>query len=286
MKYIKTNLHPVMMRFLKKDDYDHPAGISATGLIDSPKVFVLTQRHRDEIVIDPRMGWKANAGSAIHSWMENKSEASEETEVRLYGEINGQKVSGKFDMLKAVTNDSGLLELHDFKTTSPWTFKDDNVKVVEQYGQVLPVTKWLEQFSVYRWLLKENGIDNISSQAWVHVFILGWNRNDVKKGWMSSFYPTYDCFSGIVPLLSYSEIYDRMAKTLDVIRVCTNLLDDELPECSDKERFGSSHGRCSFTPMPSGEFQLPWCPVWRWCKQRSTDKDPVKGVIEKILEVE
>lgn len=271
MKYVKTNIHPVLRKFLLRDEYDHPDGISATGLAESTRVIVLKERHKEEITSDYRMGWRAQIGTAVHAMMEDVVDDGEKEE-RLYMYIGDQLVSGKFDLL--IPTDHGTYEIHDYKTTQPYQFEKEKQLVDKEQGCVAYLKKWQKQMSVYKLLLTESKGIKIESSATIHCFCMNWDVRQSKR----PFYPKFELFSVQVPLLDCHETLQQMRLKVEEIAAARLVPDFKLPDCTSEDTWEGN--RCCFKQRGDGRWQIPWCPVYKWCGQRDESGDPVDSGIE------
>lgn len=125
------NLPDAMVKALVFDDYDyHAAGdISATGIIQPPRIRQLTKRHRKEITEDvSELIWRM-AGSIGHKIVERGAGPNVFSEERLTMQLAGWTITGKVDLMRtAVTNIDGwntdTYAIEDFKFRSVWAAKD------------------------------------------------------------------------------------------------------------------------------------------------------------------
>lgn len=212
-----TDLPDYLFEWLRQDEYDYEEGVlSATDLIYPVRRLILMQRHFDEIVLDCTDRISRRLGTAIHESFEKVPMPGIEKENRLYTEMSGQKLSGKYDMLKELPGDK--YKLIDIKTTSVWT---------HIYGS----HKWREQLSIYRYLCRANGY-KVLEFADVCLVFTDWKRSEAKY---NKDYPQYRVFVISINLMSYKETKEFIKGKLETYLAVKELPDDELPECTDEE---------------------------------------------------
>lgn len=245
-----TNLTGVplsLAAFLAHDSYDYdPHTISATSLIKPLKQRILASRvPPGAFPVDVLSLVKSRMGSAIHDavekvWVAGHYRESMKLlgypqavidrvvvnpdpnnlppgaipvymEQRLYKEIEGQKVSGKFDFVA-----EGRLE--DFKSTSTFTW----IKGTKTEDYQL-------QGSIYRWL----GPHIITEPYMVIQFIFtDWKEGIAKT---DKNYPQRPVEPLQIPLLSLEDTEDFVVDRLRQYKAMKDLPEEELPMCSDKD---------------------------------------------------
>ena len=136
-------------------------------------------------------------------------------ELRSFKEINGVKVSGKFDFVG-----NGALE--DFKSTSTFTW----IKDTKDEDYIL-------QGSIYRWL----NPDIITSDIFTIQFIF----TDWSKGMSYSTpnYPPRRMMPRKFKLMSLADTEQFVVGKLNAIQQYYNAPDELIPECTDKELWRS-----------------------------------------------
>ena len=230
-----TNNHELpdyLERWLKFDDYDYVEGaISATGLIAPVRAAVLKKLFFDKIEIDLSDMIARRLGTAIHNSFETIPMPDITKEQRVLTKVNGQMISGKYDMLKKL--DDELSRLIDIKTTSVWN---------AIYGSSLE--HWKLQLSIYRYILQHRGwtlIDGefvkrkaqrIDRHAEVCLVFTDWKRSEAKTN------PTYPKIRvGSIPMDLFGNkfIENYIIERLNLIEEASKLPLDELPYCTDEE---------------------------------------------------
>ena len=129
-------------RAVLNDPYDASGSdISATRLLQPPRINVLTKKHWDEIEEDVSDRIWSLLGQSVHHVIERASEGTEDiTEQRLFVKndlTHGWTLSGAFDYL---SHDGQLI---DFKTTSAWSAMDASIKGKPEWEAQLNILDWL-----------------------------------------------------------------------------------------------------------------------------------------------
>lgn len=243
----ETGISLSMAVYLAHDQYDYnddPNTISATALIKPLRQIILGARvPEQEQVTDISTILKSRLGTSIHdglerAWMEGnyrqameslgypkkiidrivvnpESEVSEDMlpvylEKRSTREIEGFKVSGKFDFLA-----DGRIE--DLKTTSTFVYANQsNFKSYQLQG------------SIYRWLNPE--IVTKDHMAIQFVFM---DFKPMRAG--SENYPNNAVQQQIIPLFSIQETEQYIRNKLRAIVQNKDLPETDLPRCSDED---------------------------------------------------
>ncbi len=246
----KENIPLSVAVFLAVDHYDYVTGvISATSLLKPVRQYILARRvPAGENIPDISELIASRSGTAIHdgvekAWKHHREQAMKDLgypqhiidrivvnpkpeelkpdsipvymELRSFREVNGTKVSGKFDFVG-----NGALE--DFKTTSTYTWTNDTKD--EDY---------ILQGSIYRWLNPEI----ITSDIFTIQFIF----TDWSKGMMYSQpnYPPRRMMPRKFKLMSLEDTENYVVNRLNLIHQYYNAPDDQIPECTDKELWRS-----------------------------------------------
>lgn len=239
--------------FLITDNYDHEqAGISATGLLKPTRQTVLSKRVPEQDQITDISGNIASAlGTAVHdaiekAWLDgniaekmmelgypervankvrvnpDRDEALADRkmipvfmEQRLYREIDGVTISGKFDMLI-----NGQLE--DFKNTSTFTYMNET-----------KAWDYSMQGSIYRWLDPE-----LITEPTVAI---SYNFTDWQafQARANPKYPKSRMLQKHYPLLPLQDTEDFIRGKLAELKKYMDAPEEEIPYCSDKELWRS-----------------------------------------------
>ena len=223
------------------DDYDYAKDesiISATSIMKPIKQIVLGRRYKDsnkEFDVDDMVS--SSMGTALHDAVEkawkNKDKVvsvldsmgymnSEDIydkitfEKRTVKELDGYKISGKFDMVF-----DGIVA--DIKSTSTWTYifgsKDEDYRI---------------QMSIYRWLNPEL-ITNDS--AYVEFIFTDWSAVKARQ---DSQYPQARVLSKKIELMSISDTETWLKAKIKQIASNESIEDSKLPECTSEELWQSA----------------------------------------------
>lgn len=201
---------------------------SVTELLKGTREAILRRRHDDEIANDVAdMVW-AIFGTAVHSILESGVESDtqlKENKIILDLE-DGHQLSGIFDLYDDATG-----TVTDYKTASVWKVKFgcwDNWK--PKPGEF---EDWRRQTLIYCWMLRRIGFDatrgeivallkdhsktkaKINEHPPLPVWQIGWDFTDEDFAWVERF----------------------IADKFDEISYCEQLPDEELPMCTEEERW-------------------------------------------------
>lgn len=202
---------------------------SVTSILKGTREAILQRRHDDEITNDVAdMVW-AIFGTAVHGILERSEETETQIkENKLVVDLpNGYQLSGIFDLYDDATG-----TVTDYKTASVWKVKFgcwDNwkPKVNDEFED------WRKQTLIYCWMLRQIGFDakrgeivailkdhsktkaKINEHPPLPVWQIGWDFTADDFEWAEKF------------------INEKFAE----IEHCEKLPDDELPLCSEKDRW-------------------------------------------------
>lgn len=248
-KYLNETSVPLSMAvFLAVDHYDHnddPRTISATSLLKPIRQIVLGARVPQEQTVQDISGLvPSRMGTAIHdgferAWLHHYARAMTDLgypkkviekvrvnpkpedlfdgcipvylEQRAYREINGFRVSGKFDFV-------GDGRVEDVKTTSvnSWIMgtKDDD---------------YILQGSIYRWL----NPDIITQDTMAIQFMFtDWSAMQARQG---GNYPANRTMQRVFKLMSIDETHRWVHNRLELIKRYWDASEDQIPQCNDAE---------------------------------------------------
>lgn len=244
MNYTNTSKIPLAVAvFLATDDYDYePNTVSATSLLKPVRQFVLSKRvEKDDMQVDIGSMVSSRMGSAIHSAIEKawtnpekalkalgypdkvaKNVVINPTEVkpgqipvymeqRAYKDIQGFRVSGKFDFVAEG-------KVQDFKSTSVYSYLNQSNK-----------EKYILQGSIYRWLNQDIITRDVMD---IHYFFTDWNKKDSMS---NKDYPTNRVFTQTLKLMSIQETEKWVSNKLSVIKRNLDIEEALLPLCTDVE---------------------------------------------------
>lgn len=193
-----------------------PKKVSVTRLIDAPRMFYLMVRHWDDIEEDVTDRVWTLFGSAIHAVLEKTQLADYLREERMSFTKNGVTVSGAFDVY-------GNGTISDYKVTSVWNII---------YGSSMD--KWEKQLNLYAYLLRQNGFAPEKAQI---IAIL--RDHQVSKAKQDPTYPQSPIQIIPIKLWDIAKTEAYIDERTRLFANATNMSDDELPPCSDDDRWYS-----------------------------------------------
>ena len=226
MKY--TNKHNVPQEIINavhNDSYSRgKATISATGLLQPPRIRLLAQEHYEELTIDISDEiWKL-LGQSVHTILERANEENEDTitEQRMYAIVKDWTISGQTDSIDIKNN-----ILKDYKITSAWS-----IVSALQDGK----KDWEQQLNIYAYLYRQNTGKTID-QLNIIAIARDWNRNQYLRS--GGDYPPSP-----ITVLNIDLWSDEEQQAFIEERVLIHqeaevqyLINDELPLCTDEERW-------------------------------------------------
>jgi len=193
---------------------------SVTEILNGTREILLKRRHWDDLTTDVSdMIW-AVWGSAVHELLE-KHDTTNITELSLKTEIkDGYYLTGRCDLFN---EDKHTIE--DYKTASVW-------KVVnEDYED------WHKQGMMYAWLALKNGL--IVNEVKFYALLKDWS---VSKARYDKNYPQHPIYTYKFDVDSSAlrEIESFVRTKFDDLIINEDTLDNELPVCSEKERWATA----------------------------------------------
>jgi len=212
----KHNLPQTFVNIMKRPTYSKgKANISATELINSPRIVQLRKLHEDKIETDVAdMVWSI-FGTAIHNVLEHGVDENHLIEERLHASVDGWSISGAIDL--QIINEDGTVTINDYKTCGAWSVMNEKID-------------WELQLNIYAWLVEKVKGDKVSKLEIVAI-IRDWSRRDAA---VKANYP--DAPIKVIPIQLWSmETREQFIK--DRIRIHSNALfdletGDELPPCT------------------------------------------------------
>jgi PD-(D/E)XK nuclease superfamily len=193
------------------------AHISATSLLNSPKIITLLKKHDADLTQDVADMLPSIFGSAMHYIVEKGADENNLVEERFHAELDGWHVSGAVD-LQVVDSDG--IHIKDYKTTSVWAVMNDK-------------PEWEQQLNIYAWLIAVNKKVTIKSLQIV-AFLKDWSKKEAER---KPDYPQKGIAMVDIPLWTFEEqeafIKGRIAKhSAAEFAMETNA---ELPDCTPQE---------------------------------------------------
>ena len=215
----KFNLPQTFVNVIHRPTYSKgKAHISATEIINSPRIVQLKKKHWDDIEQDAsEMVWSL-FGSAVHNILEHGKDKHHIVEERLNIEFEGWKISGAIDLQELEPN--GTMTISDYKVTGAWAVmneKDD----------------WHRQLNIYGWMVEK--VKKVPvGKLQIIAIIRDWSARDAasKEGYPQSPVATID-----IPLWTFEEreafitkrIYDHGTALFEMET------DGEMPDCTPEE---------------------------------------------------
>jgi hypothetical protein len=231
MKYTnKKGLPKTLASALEAIDqgHDRQADFSASDFTIPIRVKILRERYSDQIEVDVfDTIWKA-FGSSIHAIMERGDVEDAFKETRFFGEIEVDGVtytiSGKPDLYEF--RDNGIIT--DYKVTSVWKYviglKEEREKTLRE---------WNIQGNIYAWLLSEFKKFPVNTIQ-VLMFFRDWKQSEAIKNGLSYPKPVEIVRLDIA---NNASIKMFVRDKVDRILRCRELSDDDLPICTESERW-------------------------------------------------
>lgn len=215
----KFNLPQTIVNVLKRPTYSKGrANISATGLINSPKIVALTAKHEADLEEDVAdMVWSL-FGSAVHTVLEHGKDDTHLIEERIHIEVEGWRLSGAVDL--QIKHPDGSVSIRDYKTTSAWAVMNEKVE-------------WEYQLNIYGYLIEKVKGTPVKDLGIVAI-IRDWSRRDAanKEGYPEA--PIKELPIKLWPMEERERfVLDRIAKH----SACEFAMEigDSLPDCTPEE---------------------------------------------------
>ena len=226
MKYTNKHNIPIeIIRAVENDNYSKGKSVkSITGLLQPPKISILSEEHKDTLTVDISDRIWILLGQSVHTILERANEGKEDTmtEERMFADVNGWTISGQTDSISLKDN-----TLKDYKVTSAWT-------VMNALKDEKP--EWVEQLNCYAWLARQNTDIKIDKLNIVAIS-RDWSKNQYERS--GGDYPSAPVTVVNIPLWSEEDqlkfIKDKV--TLHQEAEAEYLISGTLPDCSDAERW-------------------------------------------------
>jgi hypothetical protein len=215
----KFNLPQTFVNVIDRPTYSKgKAHISATEIINSPRIVQLKKKYWNEIEQDAsEMVWSL-FGSAVHNILEHGKDDHHIVEERIHLQFEGWHISGAIDLQEIEPN--GTTTISDYKVTGAWAVmneKDD----------------WHRQLNIYAWLVEK--AKNVKvGKLQIIAIIRDWSARDAatKEGYPPSPVATID-----IPLWTFEEreafitkrIYDHGTALFEMET------DGDLPNCTAED---------------------------------------------------
>jgi phage terminase small subunit len=215
----KYGIPQTFMNVLERPTYSKgKANISATQLLNSPKIVALTKKFDEELEQDVAdMIWSL-FGSAMHNILEHGKDGNHVVEQRIHVEHDGWHISGAIDL--QIVNPDGTIDIRDYKTTSAWAMMNEKIE-------------WEQQLNIYAWLIERAKKQTVNSVGIVGL-IRDWNRREAatKEG-----YPEAPVKEIPIKLWSFEEREQFISRRVALHSACEFAMETEgdLPDCTPTE---------------------------------------------------
>jgi hypothetical protein len=215
----KHNIPQTFVNVLERPTYSRGrAHISATQLINSPKIVALTQKFQDQLEQDVSdMVWSL-FGSAVHGVLEHGADANHLIEERINTEVDSWTISGAIDL--QILNEDGTISIRDYKVTSAWTAMNNK-------------KEWEQQLNIYAWLVESVKQKEVKDVGVVAI-LRDWSRRDAAR---NPDYPPAPVKEIPISLWSLEDrnvfIRERIADHSDCMFAMDT--DSDLPDCTPEQ---------------------------------------------------
>lgn len=214
----KHNIPQTFVNILERPTYNRGAAhLSATQLINSPKVVALSKKFENELEQDVSdMVWSI-FGTAIHGVLEHGRDENHIVEERLHAELDGWRISGAID-LQIVHENS--ISIRDYKTTSAWAVMNEK-------------SDWEQQLNIYAWLVEKVKGDEVDSVGIVAI-IRDWSRRDAET---REGYPPAPIKELPITLWPFEQREKFISDRIAAHSACEFALEaeEDLPDCTSDE---------------------------------------------------
>lgn len=214
----KYGIPQTFINILERPTYSKgKAHLSATQLLNSPKIVALTKKFDDQIEQDAsEMVWSI-FGSAVHNVLEHGKDDNHLVEERIHAEFDGWNISGAVDL--QILNPDGV-DIRDYKTTSVWAAMNEK-------------PEWEDQLNVYAWLVEKVKKMPVTSLGIVAI-LRDWKERESKQ---KEGYPEAPIKELPIRLWSMEERTAYISKRISLHSACDFALetDGDLPDCTPAE---------------------------------------------------
>ena len=214
----KHNIPQTFVNILERPTYNRGAAhLSATQLINSPKVVALSKKFENELEQDVSdMVWSI-FGTAIHGVLEHGRDENHIVEERLHAELDGWRISGAIDLQIVHEN---FISIRDYKTTSAWAVMNEK-------------SDWEQQLNIYAWLVEKVKGDEVDSVGIVAI-IRDWSRRDAET---REGYPPAPIKELPITLWPFEQREKFVSDRIAAHSACEFALEaeEDLPDCTSDE---------------------------------------------------
>lgn len=211
------NLPQTFINILHKPTYSKGAShISATELLNSPRIVQLKQKHWNDLEQDAsEMVWQL-FGTAIHNILEGGRDKHHIVEERISLDFHGWKLSGAIDLQEVF--EDGIV-INDYKVTSAWAVMNEK-------------SDWKNQLNIYAWLVEKAKGAHVKSLNIIAI-VRDWTSRETNR----ENYPQSPIVTISIPLWSFEEREAYVKKRLDAHNGAYFAMntESELPLCSSED---------------------------------------------------
>ena len=224
MKYTnKRNYPDFVVEWLQHDEYDYDKNtLSATTLMQPPRAYALTQQNWDRLEIDVEDLIASRYGTAIHDSIEKVNLTGCKQEERLKKAVKNKIISGKFDILKEISDKRW--QLIDVKSTSVWTYiygsRDEDYK---------------KQLSIYRWLAIQHNYSVVQT-AKIWMIFTDWSSAKAKE---DPKYPQSRIVVKEIDLLGDEQTLKYIGERISLLETARDMEQNDMPKCTNEELWAS-----------------------------------------------
>ena len=215
-------LPEVLVNAVRNDSYDPgKSDVTVSGLLSPTRLTTLRRRHEEELTEDVADRLWALFGQVVHGILERAGENENVlTEDRLYKKVLGKLIGGQVDSLTLAEADTGWT-ITDYKFVTAFRFADGTVPI-----------EYEEQLNAYASIFRANGfkVDRVSLLAIYRDWSIGQSLRSEK-------YPRKGANLWEVPLWPEAKADLWITERVEALIDASVIPDDELPECSDRERW-------------------------------------------------
>ena len=214
----KYDIPQTFINVLERPTYNKgKAHLSATQLLNSPKIVALTRKFDEEITQDASdMVWSL-VGSAIHNFLEHGKDEHHLVEERIHTEHEGWHITGAIDL--QILNPQGV-DIRDYKFTSVWAAMNEK-------------PDWESQLNVYAWLVEKVKETKVTSLGIV-AMLRDWKEREKQQ---KENYPESPIKELPVRLWSMDEREAYISQRIVLHSACEFAIetDGDLPDCTPEE---------------------------------------------------
>jgi hypothetical protein len=211
----KFDLPDTFINYSKNNEYSPGSSdITATTMIDSPKINLLKRKHFSEMEEDISDRIMSLLGTAVHQILQDGAGEMDIVEERFYMDVGGTKLGGQIDLMTPV--EGGYL-IQDYKTTGAYSLQSNPDGKRE----------WEEQLNIYAALAEENGV--VAKGLEIVAIIRDWTASGKKR---SKDYPEHPVVR--IPIKMWDPL-DRM-KFIEK-RISAHKQASEQTPCTPEERW-------------------------------------------------